>query len=99
MKTKVLDAIITTADGAGIWYGIANIKEILGIIVLVVSLIGTTVKIALNIINWYKKAKEDGKITKEEIDEGIGLIKDGFEVVKEGVDTIKQTAEDAKDKE
>ena len=32
--------------------------------------------------NWYKKAKADGKITKDEVKEGVGIITEGFKELK-----------------
>lgn len=86
MKYKFLEVFSGTTSGAGIAYGIANFHEILGIIVLIASLVSTVLLTTLKVIDWYKKAKADGKITADEIKEGV-------EIVKEGVDNIKENAE------
>lgn len=52
----------------------------------------SVVLLAYRLWKWYKEAKADGKITKEEIKEGVDIIK-------EGVDEITQTIEEHKEKE
>ena len=43
------------------------------------------------LINWWKNAKKDGKITKDE-------IKDGVDIIVGGVEDIKDKLEDKEDK-
>ena len=49
---------------------------------LVLSILATLVSLAFSIWNWWKKAKEDGKITKEEFKEGADIIRDGTNEIK-----------------
>lgn len=56
-------------------------KELLQIIALVFSILGTLIIAVTRIIDWYQKAKSDGKIDKEE-------IKELEEIVKEETDKI-----------
>ena len=42
--------------------------EVLQIVSLILTIVATIFSISFTIFNWYKKAKEDGKITKEEFD-------------------------------
>ena len=59
-------------------------NEILEIISLVITIIGGLISfIVVPLVNWYRKSKEDGKITQEEINEGIKIIEEGTEKVKE----------------
>lgn len=60
-------------------------KEVFEIISLILSIIISVLIIFSKIISWYKKAKEDGKITKEEINEGVGIIVDGVNEVKDKI--------------
>ena len=39
--------------------------------------------------NWYKNAKKDGKITKEEIEEGVKIVSDGSQNIKDSIDNKK----------
>ena len=50
-------------------------NEILQIISLVLTIIATAFSISFTIFNWYKKAKEDGKITTEEISDLMNDLK------------------------
>ena len=68
-------------------------SEVLQIISLVLTIIGSLITIALAIINWWKKAKADGKITSDEIQEGIEIIQDGIDDLK---DKTKEDKEDKK---
>lgn len=86
MKSKVLEVLSGTSSGAGIAYGVANFHEILGIIVLIVSLVSTVLLTVLKVIDWYKKSKADGKITADEIKEGVEIIKNGVDEVKNHID-------------
>lgn len=49
--------------------------EIFQIVNLVLTILATIFSISFTIYNWYRKAKEDGKITKEEVDELIDDLK------------------------
>ena len=65
-------------------------NEVLQTISLIITIIGGIITfIVVPILSWYKKAKEDDKIDKDE-------IKDMVDIVSTGVDKIK---EDIKDKE
>ena len=86
MKLKFLEVFSGTTSGAGIAYGIANFHEILGIIVLIASLVSTVLLTTLKVIDWYKKAKADGKITADEIKEGVEIVKNGVDEVKNHID-------------
>lgn len=49
-------------------------KEVFEIISLILSILISVLILISNIIGWYKKASEDGKIDKEEIDELVDII-------------------------
>ncbi len=51
-------------------------NEVLQIISFVLSSITSCIIIFLRLWSWWKEAKKDGKIEKEEIDEAIGIIED-----------------------
>lgn len=51
-----------------------NVSDVLGIILTSVSIISMTVCLIINLINMIKKAKEDGKVTDEELKEILGEI-------------------------
>ena len=54
-------------------------KEIFEIISLVLSILISLIIIISKLIEWWKKAKSDGKITHEEIKEAQDIIEEGIE--------------------
>lgn len=74
--------------GNGLQYLIsfAQIEEWLRIFGIILSVIISILIIIDKVINWYKKAKADGKITEDEVKEGIGIIKEGAEDIKRHID-------------
>lgn len=86
MNKEVTGGIIGTglsAVGTG-----TQTNEILQTISLILTIIGALITITMALINWWKNAKKDGKIDKEEIKEGVDIIVDGV-----------KTIQDIKDKE
>ena len=59
------------ADILGAVFTAVQTDTTLQIISLVLTIIATAFSIAFTIYKWYKSAKADGKITKDEIDELI----------------------------
>lgn len=57
---------------------------------LIITVIGALITyIIIPLLTWYKNAKKDGKVTKEELAEGGKIIADGSQKVKEEVDKTK----------
>ena len=54
------------------------------------TLLSVILTIAYNIWRWYRKSKEDGKISMKEVDE-LG------EIIKDGSDSLTNTIKEAKD--
>lgn len=68
-------------------------EDVLRIVSLIITIIGAIISmIVIPIANWYRNAKKDGKITKEEISEGVDILQ-------EGIDKVQQIANDDKKKE
>ena len=57
-------------------------NEIYQLVELILSVVTSLLIIIFKIITWWKKAKADGKITKEEIDELTDSIKDDVDHLK-----------------
>ena len=90
MNDKVAGGIVGTSLSA---VGTATqTNQVLQTISLILTIVGTIIIIAMAILNWWKKSKEDGKLSKEEINEGIDIIKNG-------VDSIYDNIEDFNDKQ
>ena len=57
-------------------------NEFLQTISLIITIIGAIISmIVVPLVSWYQKAKADDKITKEEIQEGVDIIKNGVEAL------------------
>lgn len=63
-------------------------NDVLQTISLVITIIGGLITfVFLPLYNWYKQAKKDGKITKDEIKDGARTLEEG---VKEFADNVKK---------
>lgn len=61
-------------------------NEVLQTISLVITILGGIVSlIVLPLLNWYHKAKQDGKITPDEIKEGVETLSNGIEELNENI--------------
>ena len=63
----------------------------LQIISLILTILSLTLSLIIKLINWYRQAKADKKITKEELHEAVEITKDGIEKINE---TIKEQEND-----
>ena len=59
----------------------------LQIISMILTILSLTLSLIIKLINWYRQAKADKKITKEELNEAVEITKDGIEKINE---TIKE---------
>lgn len=93
MDDKLLFGLTGTAvSAAGAGLSVTEIQAIVSIVVTVLGfIISVFVPLCIKLYNKIKKAKEDGKIDKEE-------MKDIIETGKEIVDKTKDVIEDVKDK-
>ena len=64
------------ANGVGIIFSAIQSNEVLSWISWGLTLLATIVSISFTLYRWYKKATEDGKIDKSEIDELGDIIDD-----------------------
>ena len=67
------------ADGVAVVMTATQTNEVFQIISLVITIIATlfsAILTGLRLVDWYKEAKKDGKITKEEVDEAKSIIDD-----------------------
>lgn len=69
---------IISAVGTGL-----QTNEILETISLIITILGAILTITMSVLTWWRNAKQDGKITKEEIDDGLKIIGDGVNEIKE----------------
>lgn len=72
-------------------------NEVLQTISLVITILGGIVTlIVLPILNWYHKSKQDGKITPDEIKEGVETLSDGLNQLNENIKKGNKENEDKK---
>ena len=69
-------------------------NEVLSTISLIITIIGGLLTIAMALINWFNKAKKDGKIDEDEIKEGIDIIQQGTKDIKDTLDNKKKGDKD-----
>lgn len=77
--------------GNGIMYILTatQTKEVFEIVSLILSIVISILIIVSKIIDWYKRAKADGKIDEDEIKEGIDIIVDGTKEIKDHIEGDK----------
>ena len=77
IKEFILGLIGTGMSSVG---AIVDVNEVLSIISYVITIVGGILTlIVIPLITWWKRAKEDGKITKEEIDEATQIVQTGID--------------------
>lgn len=64
-------------------------ETVLRIANLVLTIIISLLILVSRVIDWYKKAKADGKITSDEVKEGIEIITDGAKEIKGHIEDKK----------
>ena len=72
-----LNEVLSTA-GIILGVDISLTKDILGIVLVVLNILVLIISLCLKLLAWWKKAKEDGKITEDEIQEGIDIVNDSL---------------------
>lgn len=66
----------TIVGGTCTGVSMATMNQVIVILNLVLTIIATIVSIVYTIWKWWKKAKADGKITEDEVDDLMDDIKD-----------------------
>lgn len=66
-------------------------NETLQTISLIITIVGGIITlIVIPLLTWYKNAKKDGKIDKEEVSDGLDTLQEGIKGVKDIVDKSKK---------
>lgn len=88
MKQELITGALGTTLGV---VGTATqTNEVLQTISLIITIIGAVISmIVVPLLSWYLKAKQDGKITADEIKEGAETLNDGIKGVKDEIDKKK----------
>ena len=88
MNKEVIGGIVGTSVSAT---GTAlQTNDVLSTISLVITIIGGLITITMALVNWFNKAKKDGKIDKDEIKEGLEIIEQGAKDIKDNLDDKKK---------
>ncbi len=77
-------------NGATYVVALLQANETFQLIELILSITTSCVLIAYRLWKWYKTAKADGKITKDEIEEGAQIIIEGKEEIADKIDDAKK---------
>lgn len=65
---------------------ILQTNEILQLIATILTIVGSIISfIVVPLVNWYNTSKKDGKITADEVKEGVEIIATGIGQVKEEI--------------
>lgn len=63
--------------------------EILRRISFAITLVSALITIAYNIYKWWRNSKKDGKITMDEVDELVDIVKDGSDSLTNTIKEVK----------
>ena len=89
MKAECIGSTICTAAAATSTALQPN--EVWQYIQMGITIIAGLISIILGLRAWWKDAKKDGKIDKEEIEDGINIIMGGANDIKEHLDSGKES--------
>lgn len=87
VKTFVQHFLEDVGNGLMYLCSWAQVEQALRIASFVLSILISILILVSRIITWWKEAKKDGKITKDEIKEGVTIITEGVEEVKHHIDS------------
>ena len=83
MNDKIRELIAWICNGSAIMLTALQTEEVFRIISLILTITATLLSIALTIWTWWKKAKMDGKITPEEVEELKNQLEDKAKEIEE----------------
>ena len=84
----------TSLSASSIALSSAELDHIVSIVCAVIGVIIVIItSVIIPLVQWRKKAKADGVITKEELEEAGKIISNGVEDVKNAVDNVKNKKE------
>ena len=91
MKKDILEYV---GSGLSIVFTAIQTNEVFQIVSLILAILTSATTLAFTLWKWYKKAKEDGKITPDEMIEGAKIVEEGIKEIKD----IKDKHEGENDK-
>lgn len=81
MNKELIGSVVCTAV-AGTSTAIQP-DQVFAYIQMGLTIIATLITIILGLRAWWKDAKKDGKIDKEEVDEAVKIVEDGLDTLKD----------------
>lgn len=97
------ELIVGTAGTAMGFVGTAmQTEQVLRIVALIITIVGAILTyVVMPLLNWYKKAKQDGKIDIDELKEGVDILTSGSQSVEDHIKEVEglDKREDIKKKE
>ena len=79
---KPNEIISYVANGLTYVVALSQTNEVFQIVELVFAILTSVILLLYRLWKWYNEAKKDGKITKDEIKDGINIIVDGVDDIK-----------------
>ena len=79
---KPNEIISYIANGLTYVVALSQTNEVFQIVELVFAILTSVILLLYRLWKWYNEAKKDGKITKEEIKDGINIIVNGVDDIK-----------------
>lgn len=86
MNEKILDGTCIVLQSL---LTLSQTDEVFRIVSLVLTIISALIVLIRNILDWYNKAKKDGKIDKDEIKEVIDIVDDGVQDIQDKINKDK----------
>lgn len=83
MKDRLNELIAWVCNGLGITLTALQTEAVFRVISLILTIFATLLSIALTLWTWYRKAKEDGKITPEEVEDLKNKLEDKAKEIEE----------------
>ena len=84
MDSKSIASFIT--GGVGLLSATAITQDVLNVILTILSILSIALSIVISLVKWYNDSRKDGKITSEEIAQGVEILKEGTDEIKEALD-------------
>lgn len=98
-ESTIMGIAGTCISAIGASISVTELQAIISIIVTVLGfLLGVVLPWVLKIVQKVRKAKEDGKITKEEADDIINTIGEAGKEIKDGAESLTKEVSDKKSK-
>lgn len=67
-----------------------QLETVLKIANLILAIIISLIVLISRLVDWWKRAKADGKITKDEVKEGVEIITDGVKEIQDHLNDKKE---------